>query len=161
MKGPRSFQRASPKTQLLKEKIWSIGMSNTARACFPVHEKEVNNINQDFYAIQQFPGVVGAIDCTHIPISNPGGPDANNYINRKGWMSVNVHSVCSASLIFNIVARWPGTPHDLWILSEWSLCRRLADGRYPRILLGDPGYTCTEYLITPLQNGMCSITLQT
>ena len=31
---------------------------------------------------------VGAIDCTHIKITNPGGEDSQRYINRKGWHSL-------------------------------------------------------------------------
>ena len=38
---------------------------------------------QEFYNIAWFPSVVGAIDCTHIPIVSPGGDAAEVYRNRK------------------------------------------------------------------------------
>ena len=30
-----------------------------------------------------FPGVIGAIDCTHVTIQSPGGDDAELYRNKK------------------------------------------------------------------------------
>ena len=44
-----------------------------------------------------FPGVLGAIDGCHIPIRAPRFcPE--NYVNRKGWHSVNLQAVCSHDL---------------------------------------------------------------
>lgn len=40
----------------------------------------------------QFPGVLGAIDCTHIPIIAPV-QEEHNYLNRKGFHSKNVQIV--------------------------------------------------------------------
>ena len=52
----------------------------------------------------------------------------------------------------NIVARWPGSTHDSHLFHTSSLCeyldannRGLDDG----ILLGDSGYACSPYLLTP------------
>jgi len=36
---------------------------------------------QQFYLISEFPGVIGAIDCTHIHIKSPGGENAKLYRN--------------------------------------------------------------------------------
>lgn len=36
------------------------------------------------------PNVIGAIDCTHIPIKAPPGPNEGDFVNRKGIHSVNV-----------------------------------------------------------------------
>ena len=36
---------------------------------------------QNFYDIAGFPEVVGSIDCTHVRISNPGGEEAQRFIN--------------------------------------------------------------------------------
>ncbi|XP_060846471.1 LOW QUALITY PROTEIN: putative nuclease HARBI1 [Rhopalosiphum padi] len=52
--------------------------------------QEPQEIKQQFYGVAKFPGVIGAIDCTHIPIKSLGGGDnAEIYRNRKGWMSIN------------------------------------------------------------------------
>lgn len=47
----------------------------------------------NFQAIKRFPGVMGAIDCTHIKIRKVGGDAGQYYINRKGIYSINVQ-VC-------------------------------------------------------------------
>ncbi|KAJ4444991.1 hypothetical protein ANN_06790 [Periplaneta americana] len=53
----------------------------------------------------------------------------------------------------DIVARWPGSTHDSTIFHESRLralleTREIANG----YLLGDGGYPCKSYLLTPLQN---------
>jgi hypothetical protein len=61
-----------------------------------------------FFAINNFPRVIGAIDgTTHIPIRNPGGPLAQIYINRKGWYSINTQVVVDhLGKVCDVVARW-------------------------------------------------------
>ncbi|GBN43185.1 hypothetical protein AVEN_76771-1, partial [Araneus ventricosus] len=60
-----------------------------------------------------FPAVYGAIDCSHIPIINPGGDLAEVFRCRKGYFSLNVQTISDASLrIRDIVACWPGSTHD-------------------------------------------------
>ncbi len=59
----------------------------------PSHIKfpdQLAKIKRDFYDMTEFPGVIGCIDCTHVPISSPGGAVGLNYKNRTGWYSVNV-----------------------------------------------------------------------
>ena len=56
--------------------------------------------------------MVGAIDCTHIPVLSPGGDNAEVFRNRKGYFSLNVQAICDANrIITNIVVRWPGRTH--------------------------------------------------
>ena len=43
-----------------------------------------------FHSKSQLPGIIGAVDCTHVPIQSPGSDDAEIYRNRKGYMSINV-----------------------------------------------------------------------
>ena len=103
--------------------------------------------------MSHFPRVIGAIDGTHIPIHNPGGADAQRYIIRKGFHSLNIQVCCDAtSLIRSVVARWPGSTHDAKIFHESNLKQRFENGKIPGILLGDNGYPCLHYLLTPLLN---------
>ena len=38
----------------------------------------------------QFPNVIGAVDCTHIRLKRPSGPNEADFVNRKGFHSLNV-----------------------------------------------------------------------
>nr|CAI5836611.1 unnamed protein product [Callosobruchus analis] len=55
--------------------------------------------------------------------------------------------------ILNLVARWPGSSHDMTIFNNSSLRRHFDEGIYPNcLLLGDNGYAVKPYLLTPLLN---------
>jgi hypothetical protein len=70
---------------------------------------EVPVVRRGFFNLAQFPGVIGALDCTHVRIRSPGGNNAEVYRNRKGQFSINVQLIADADLMIrNIVARWPG-----------------------------------------------------
>ena len=106
-----------------------------------------------FYRRAGFPGVIGAIDCTHVPITNPGGENGELFRNRKGYCSINVQVVCDdQARITNVVARWPGSTHDSRIFDNSQLCALLEEGDIHGHLVGDNGYACRPYLMTPLLN---------
>ena len=118
----------------------------------PESQEEVDSTKLDFYRIANFPGVLGAIDCTHVRLLfNVPPENAAMYINRHHWYSLNVQVVCDARYrITNIVARWQGSIHDSRI---WNNCRLLMgfeSNQYQGYLLGDSGYPCSPYLLTPL-----------
>jgi len=47
-------------------------------------------------------------------------------INRKHFHSINVQIICDADMLLtNVVARWPGSTHDSFILRHSSVGRRL------------------------------------
>ncbi|KAG0433046.1 hypothetical protein HPB47_020281 [Ixodes persulcatus] len=53
---------------------------------------------------------------------------------------------------FTLLLRWPGFAHDSWIF-ETSRARVLYENqRIPGLLLGDAGYACMSFLLTPLTN---------
>ena len=73
--------------------------------------------------------------------------------NRKGYFSLNVQAVCDTKLMFtNIVCRWPGSTHDSRIFDNSALCSQFRNGLIDGILLGDGGYPCRHYLMTPVIN---------
>lgn len=120
---------------------------------FPT-QQEIRNVMDGFYGIGGFPGVIGAIDCTHIRIQSPGGDNAELFRNRKSYFSLNVQTICDHNLLIrDIVARWPGSVHDSTIFQN-SACRaKFEAGEIPHgYLLGDGGYACRPYLLTPLLN---------
>ncbi|XP_052084585.1 putative nuclease HARBI1 [Mytilus californianus] len=120
--------------------------------------KDINSINRmkcGFHRQMNFPNVLGCIDCTHVKIQGPSEDEAA-FVNRKGYHSVNVQAVCDYEGKFtNISANWPGSTHDSHIFNTSNLChyletnnRRLADG----LILGDSGYACRPFLMTPYPN---------
>ncbi len=117
---------------------------------FPKSRDQVQRTQEEFFGYCNFPGVVGAIDCTHIGIRCPGGDNSLAFMNRKNRYSVNTQVVCDNNgIITNIVARWPGSAHDSRIFNESTLKEHLerTDDQW---LLGDSGYACSRYLMTPL-----------
>lgn len=52
-------------------------------------------------------------------------------------------------MIRNIVCRWPGSTHDSRIFENSRIGTRFDDGEIDGILLGDSGYACKPYLMTP------------
>ena len=65
---------------------------------------------------------------------------------------MNVQATCDADgKITNIVARWPGSTHDSRILENSQLYLKLR-AMQNSYLLGDSGYACDYFLMTPLRN---------
>uniref|UniRef100_A0A8C4QFJ0 DDE Tnp4 domain-containing protein n=1 Tax=Eptatretus burgeri TaxID=7764 RepID=A0A8C4QFJ0_EPTBU len=91
---------------------------------FPDSPEERRAATEGFYAISRFPGVIGAIDGSHVAIVNPGGPNA---------------------------LRWYGSAHDSRIFEESRLLEKFQRGEYHGILLGDPAYTCRTFMLTPVR----------
>lgn len=112
---------------------------------------DLTPLKQAFSSKYGFPNVFGCIDCTHIEIKAPPGryfPD--EYINRKGWHSINVQAVCDADCNFiDVEVKWPGSVHDSRIFSNSHLSNRLIQRELNGILLGDRGYSLTPFLLVP------------
>lgn len=104
-----------------------------------------------FYRIAEFPFTIGAIDCTHVKINSPGGDMGEVFRNRKGYFSLNVQTISSASLrVLDIVARWPGSVHDQTIFMHSNIRDRFVAREFGEfILIGDSGYANTHFLATP------------
>lgn len=71
----------------------------------PTSVEEEVEIAKQFKEIRNFPGIIGAIDGTHIKIKKTGGDQAQYYINRKGFYSMNVQvtsSIYICNLKFNL-----------------------------------------------------------
>ncbi|KAJ8278362.1 hypothetical protein GJAV_G00086800 [Gymnothorax javanicus] len=115
---------------------------------FPGHRR-IRYIKEDFYKIAAFPNVIGALDCTHIRIVRPSGAHEGDFVNRKSFHSINVQMICNADCLFtNIEAKWPGSVHDSRIFRATTI-QRLSQGEFSGLLLGDKGYACQPFLLTP------------
>lgn len=122
---------------------------------FPVRVMEKNAIKEVFMERTGFPGVLGAIDCTHVAIVAPRDEE-HNYVNRKGYHSKNVQLICDYNLkILNINSNFPGSSHDSFIWRN-SLIKERLQGNYTRgergsWLIGDAGYPLQPWLMVPIQ----------
>lgn len=85
-----------------------------------------------------------------MPILKPA-TDGHEYINRKGFASINVQMICDHQRrILDVVAMWPGSTHDSRVLRTSRIGIAFENGEYGEaFLLGDSGYPCRKYLMTP------------
>ena len=118
---------------------------------------EEENIKSEFFQVAGFPGVIGCIDGTDIPIKAPP-IDECAYVNRKNFHSINVPAVCDANMIFlDVLAKWPGSHHDSFILQASALHEKFERNCFvDGWLLGDSGYPLKKWLMTPLSNPVSS-----
>mgnify|MGYP000150241554 CR=1 FL=1 len=63
----------------------------------------------EFYRIAEFPGVVGCIDGTHVPIRNPGGEHPEIFRNRLGIFSFNCQVCIERNRIKNCLKYGPSS----------------------------------------------------
>ena len=116
--------------------------------CFPTDSTQGK---ENFRQFAGFPGELGALDCAQIQIQCPNSDVGQLYFNRKGFYSINCQVVTTASIkIASLVAHHPESVHDACIFRESSLNQRLQRSQLQGVLLGDGGYPCRTYLLTPL-----------
>ncbi|XP_064635765.1 putative nuclease HARBI1 [Lineus longissimus] len=116
--------------------------------------RNIAQIKDGFYRMRRvhFLGVIGCVDGTHVWMCSPHENDID-YINRKRYHSINVQVICDHKGKFiNIVARWPGGAHDSRILRTSQVCDLMESGAIDGFILGDSGYPCRSWLMTPLLN---------
>lgn len=97
---------------------------------FLLNLRDLTELKQQFYEKYAFPGVLGAIDCTHVAIIAPPTEDPiypeHQYVNRKRYHSLNVQLMCDANMqILNVNARFPGSVHDSFIWKNSNVRKAL------------------------------------
>lgn len=120
---------------------------------FPTTPDAIRHNQERFFQIAGFPGIVGAIDGTHVQIIAPKDNE-NEFVNRHHYHSLNVQVVFDAQYkLIDIIAKWPGSTHDARILSESGLRVLFENGHIPihTHLLGDSGYPSRRWLLTPFR----------
>nr|XP_039255158.1 putative nuclease HARBI1 [Styela clava] len=143
-------------SRLVKEVSRIIAIKHDDFIKFPTNPQDVRTQAIKFYQKSGFPGVVGALDCTHIKIQSPGGQHAELFRNRKGYFSINVQAVCDADMLLtDVVARWRGSVHDARIFDNSSLREKFENSTYTNMLVADNGYGCKPYVMTPFLTPRC------
>ena len=106
-------------------------------------------ISPQFFNIAGFPGVIGAIDGTHIPILAPSEFE-ETFVIRKNNHSINTQVCCNSNYeLTNVVAKWPGSTHDARILRESTIAEEFETGMHRGLLLGDSGYPSKNWFMVP------------
>ncbi|WAR24277.1 HARB1-like protein [Mya arenaria] len=107
---------------------------------FPLTPQTLHDTKSYFYGIAGFPYVIGVIDGTHVLIKAPS-QDEPAYVNRMGYHSINADGLV--------------LPNDSRMLRESGLHALFLGGHVPgdhSYLLGDSGYPCQRWLLTPYVN---------
>lgn len=115
--------------------------------------QKIHETLREFENLKGFPGVIGAIDGSHIPIRTPK-QNPENYINRKCFPSVVLQAVCDANMhILDLHCGWPGSVHDSRVLKNSPLFSH-AQEWFPgnTHLLGDSAYPLQTWLLTPFKD---------
>jgi len=108
----------------------------------------------DFAKIANMQGVFGCIDGTHVRISRPlvWTWDLMSFACQSQEISlINIQGVCDAKYKFiDLTVKQPGSVHDSMMFKASGFGRKCALGIYGEgFVLGDSGYGCTPYLLTP------------
>ena len=119
------------------------------------HVKWPNNYEDVADAFEQrrgFPGVIGAIDGTHIPLVGVG-KDRASFINRKGFLSLQLQATCTSDLKFtDLVCGWPGSVHDARVFRNSPLADMLPNLPQHKHIVGDSAYPLRTYLLVPYKD---------
>lgn len=120
---------------------------------FPERVCEMRSIKTDFHQIAHIPNCIGAVDGTLIPIKGVTDPEEFAYVCRKNFHALNIQAVADANMRFlHINARYPGSTHDAYVLTNSGLPDRVQSLPEGGWLLGDSGYPLRTWLLTPYQS---------
>uniref|UniRef100_A0A665X2M2 Putative nuclease HARBI1 n=1 Tax=Echeneis naucrates TaxID=173247 RepID=A0A665X2M2_ECHNA len=120
---------------------------------FPSTQEALNETKHGFYAVADFPRVIEVVHCTHVQIVPPSNIE-HVYRNGKHSHSLNAQAVCdSRGVITNVVAKYPGSVHDSFIMRNSRIFSKLGEGEYgDGWLLGDSPHPLHPFLLTPQLN---------
>ena len=121
--------------------------------CFPTTRREMETIADGFRQRSGFPGVIGAIDGTHVTIPAPRSVHRAAFINRKGQSSMVVQLICDSSLRFlDVYTGWPGSVHDARVYRNSPVSHKIDDLPNDFHLLGDSAYPISKGMMVPFRD---------
>uniref|UniRef100_T1J8U3 DDE Tnp4 domain-containing protein n=1 Tax=Strigamia maritima TaxID=126957 RepID=T1J8U3_STRMM len=116
-----------------------------------------NLIGFEKLRVNAFPGVVGCVDGSYIPIRGLNAENSS-YCTRKKCRAVILQGICDHQMKFiDVFAGWPGSSHDARVWRNSPICKRLCEERdtyspHDTHILGDSAYPLENYLLVPYRN---------
>lgn len=96
------------------------------------------------------PGILGAVDGSHVFFERPSGDNAMAFLNRHHSYSINAQAAATADgYVTHVSATFPGGTHDSRVFRNSTLSTRMGNEK-GYCLLGDAGYPLRHNLITPI-----------
>lgn len=120
---------------------------------FPTERRDILRHNGGFFR-GGIPNICGLVDGTQVQVLRPILHE-EAYVNRHNYHSLNVQVICDSDSKFtNVVAKWPGSVHDSTIMQMSNITTYFEQpGNHNKgLLLGDSGYRCQNWLLTPYRN---------
>ena len=128
---------------------------------YPSSKAEVKKANREFLQKFGFPRVLGCIDGTHIPISEPH-ENPHDYFLYKMKYTINVQAICDCNgRSRDVDIKWPDSLHDAGVFTNSEVQKGYTKGKFkpyyeelrpgndliPQILLGDPTSPLLPYVM--------------
>ena len=121
-------------------------------------------VKRKFENLWDIPQVCGAIDCTHVEVDLPGNARSTDFYDKDHDYSFVVQAIVDSDMRFlDVFAGFPGVVHDIRVLRNSSFFKSVEDGERlngPKrriagtwileLIVGDAGYTQSEWMLVPL-----------
>ncbi|XP_067626833.1 putative nuclease HARBI1 isoform X2 [Eurosta solidaginis] len=107
---------------------------------------------EQFREKKRIPGVIGAIDCTHIAIKGPNNCK-EMYFNRKKAYSIVVQAVVDCNKKFiDVTCGEPGSLHDYRVLRRSKLFEDEEMFPNSHFIIGDSAYPSNKWIVSPFKD---------
>lgn len=108
---------------------------------------------EDFDNRCGFPGVVGCMGSSDIHVKPPNCHNRVDFINRKGWPSINMLAICDTTMAFTyIYADMPGSCPNAGVFRASEAFNLLQELPCPYHVLGNSAYPLKTSLLTPYRD---------
>ncbi|KZS08339.1 Uncharacterized protein APZ42_027640 [Daphnia magna] len=128
---------------------------------FPKDNEEKKAIAHHFEQISGFPGVLGCIGSTYIPIRAPANKNKSSYVNHQQKISITLQGICDANGVFlDVFTGPPSKIHDARVYKLSFVYQRLPELCSDDLhLIGDETYPLSDHMLVPYmgQNDQTSI----
>ncbi|XP_036141516.1 protein ANTAGONIST OF LIKE HETEROCHROMATIN PROTEIN 1 isoform X2 [Monomorium pharaonis] len=118
------------------------------------NQREMNDCRQRLQMQYGFPGVIGALDGTHVCISAPA-KEAQCYINRKRRHSLQLQVICNDKLKFlHCYAGLPGSVHDMRVFKYLGFQEKCSDEYFSNNthIIADSAYILQKHVMIPYKD---------